>query len=186
MKKERRQYYRQLQSSFSEQQYNAWNEALAGPLIEAARQVPKGAYVAAYQAQPKEANLASLFSQPFRFCFPKVLAKNGRMEFRYVEVVKPSEFVPGHFGILEPTERHPVVQKEEIAACFVPLLAFDGTGRRIGKGMGFYDRFLERFQGRKIGVGFEWQFSPAPLPIEEYDQHLHLVVTEHGVREFGA
>lgn len=184
MKKERRQYYRQLQSSFTEQQYKAWNQALVAPLAEAIKQIPKGSLVAVYQAQAKEANLSSLFSLPYRFCFPKVLSKKGLMEFRFVEKVEPGQFKAGHFDILEPTEKHPLVKKEEIAACFVPLLSFDQTGRRLGKGMGFYDRFLEGFKGKKIGVGFEWQFSPSPLPIEEYDQHLDMVVTEHGVRKF--
>jgi 5-formyltetrahydrofolate cyclo-ligase len=184
VKKERRQYYRQIQSSFTEQQYRAWNHALAKPLKEAIHQIPKHSVVAVYQAQAKEADLSSLFSLPYRFCFPKVLSRNGKMEFRLVEKVHPAEFHEGHFGILEPTEKHPLVHKDEIAACFVPLLSFDDTGRRLGKGKGFYDRFLEGFEGKKIGVGFEWQYSPTPLPIEEYDQHLHLVVTEHGIRQF--
>lgn len=184
MKRERRQYYRQLQSSFTEEQYRAWNQALANPLKEAAKSIPKGSLVAVYQAKPKEADLSPLFDLPYVFCFPKVLSRKGKMEFRLVEKVSAGEFVPGEFGILEPTAKHPVVKKEEIEACFVPLLSFDGTGRRLGQGMGFYDRFLEGFTGTKIGVGFEWQFSPTPLPTEEYDQHLHMVVTEYGIRKF--
>jgi 5-formyltetrahydrofolate cyclo-ligase len=184
VKKERRQYYRQLQASFSEAQYHAWNQALEPFLAEAAREIPSDSLVAIYHAKAKEADLSSLFSQPWRFCFPKVLSKNGHMEFRFVEGARVSEFVAGPFGLMEPTGSHPLVKKEEIAACFVPLLSFDGSGRRLGKGGGFYDRFLHEFKGLKVGVGFEWQFSPTPLPVEEYDQHLHMAVTEHGVRRF--
>jgi len=186
VKKERRQYYRQLQSSFTEEQYKTWNKGLEKPLLAVAHAIPKGSLVAVYQARSKEADLSSLFSFPFKFCFPKVLSKNGLMEFRVVENLEPKQFVRGAFGILEPTEKHAKVEKQEIQACFVPLLSFDETGRRLGQGMGFYDRFLEGFSGLKIGVGFEWQFSPTALPVEEYDQRLDLVVTEHGTREFAS
>jgi 5-formyltetrahydrofolate cyclo-ligase len=184
VKKERRQYYRQLQASFSGAQYQAWNRALEAPLAEAAKAIPAGSLVAVYHAKPKEADLTSLFHQPWRFCFPKVLSRDGQMEFRFVEGAKTTEFIPGPFGLMEPTGSHPLVKKDGIAACFVPLLSFDESGHRLGKGGGFYDRFLESFKGLKIGVGFEWQFSPVPLPVEEYDQHLHMAVTEHGVRRF--
>lgn len=107
------------------------------------------------------------------------------MEFR--EVVNPSnlkQFEPGAYGILEPSTQNPLCPKTEIQVCLVPLLAFDGEGRRLGQGKGYYDRFLQGFTGLKIGVGFEWQFSPAPLPVDENDQMLDLVVTEHQIREF--
>jgi len=184
VKKERRQYYRQLQTSFTAEQYQAWNLSLRGPLAEITKKLSKNSTVAVYQAKPKEADLSSLFTQPFRFCFPKVLSKNGLMEFRVVEKPAAAQFEPGAFGILEPTAKHPKVEKAEVQVCFVPLLAFDGNGRRLGQGMGFYDRFLEGFSGLKIGVGFEWQFSPQALPVEKYDQHLDGVVTEHGIRTF--
>ena len=184
MKKERRLYYRQLQSSFSELQYRAWNEGLKTPLLEIAKDIKEGSYVAVYQAKGKEANLSPLFSLPFRFCFPKVLSRNGIMEFRWVEKPQKESFVEGHFGILEPTEKHQLIKKSEIEVCFVPLLSFDANGRRLGQGMGFYDRFLEGFSGKKFGVGFEWQFSPQALPVEEFDQKLDLVITEHGIRKF--
>lgn len=184
MKKERRQYYRQLQSSFSEGQYASWNSRLAPHLELAAKAIPQGSLVAAYQAKPKEANLACLFQLPFQFCFPKVLSKKGLMEFRQVEDF--GSFEVGAFGLLEPKPLSRRVEKREIHTCFVPLLSFDGQGKRLGQGMGFYDRFLEGFSGRKIGVGFEWQFSPSALPVEEFDQLLDAVITEHGIRTFTA
>jgi 5-formyltetrahydrofolate cyclo-ligase len=184
VKKERRHYYRQLQNSFTTQQYQAWNIGLRGPLAEIAKKLAKNSVIAVYQAKPKEADLSSLFTLPFKFCFPKVLSKNGLMEFRLVENPTAAQFEPGAFGILEPRPKHPKVEKSEVQVCFVPLLAFDGHGRRLGQGMGFYDRFLEGFSGFKIGVGFEWQFSPQPLPVEAYDQPLDGVITEHGIRTF--
>lgn len=184
-KQERRAYFRGLQLTFSQEQYRKWNEGLAPHLLEVIGSVEPHAFLAVYQARPKEASPHPLFSLSYRFCFPKITGRNGTMEFRYVaRAGEPEEFVPGPFGILEPTETHPVVTKSEIAACFVPLLAFDGEGRRLGHGKGYYDRFLEDFSGLKIGVAFEWQFSPEALPMEDHDVHLDMVVTEHGVRRF--
>jgi 5-formyltetrahydrofolate cyclo-ligase len=184
VKKERRIYYRQLQASFSDEQYKSWNYALKAPLLEVAEDIPQGSLVAVYQAKHKEADLSCLFHRQLHFCFPKVLSRSGLMEFRLVEKVTEHAFEKGAYGIWEPKAGHTVVEKAEIHSCFIPLLAFDGTGRRLGQGRGFYDRFLEGFAGKKIGVGFEWQFSPDDLAVEPCDQHLDLAVTEYGLRKF--
>lgn len=184
-KLDRRKYYRALQASFSAEQYGAWNKALAGPLREIGALIPKGSLVAVYHAKAKEADLSPLFGLPLRFCFPKILDRaGGIMEFREVENLQTEEFDLGHYGIYEPRHHHPTTKKEAIHTAFIPLLAFDQEGRRLGQGKGFYDRFLDGFTGQRIGVGFDWQGSPAALPIEGHDEHLHAIVTEHGVRRF--
>lgn len=184
-KKERRSYYRRLLEQFSAPHFQAWNQKLGPQLVKASREIPKNTYVAVYRARAKEADLTALFELPYRFCFPRVLSDDGAMEFRWVKkAAAPNEFSGGAYGILEPKESHPLVERAEIAACFVPLLAFDASGRRLGNGKGFYDRFLCGFEGLRIGVGFEWQFSVTPLPHEKHDQHLDLIVTELETREF--
>jgi 5-formyltetrahydrofolate cyclo-ligase len=153
--------------------------------LKVAKKLPHGSYVAVYASRPKEANLSALFSLPLRFCFPRVLSDDGQMEFRWVKAAgKKGELILGPYNIFEPNAKHPLVQRNEIKACFAPLLAFDEKGRRLGNGKGFYDRFLDGFKGLKVGVGFEWQYSVTPLPDEAHDQPLDLVVTEHGIRDF--
>ncbi len=105
------------------------------------------------------------------------------MEFRVANAQDPDQFEEGSFGILEPKKSLPLAKKKEIVACFVPLLAFDSKGMRLGQGKGFYDRFLRDFSGKRIGLAFEWQFSPLDLPKEKTDQSLDLVITEHGIRK---
>lgn len=125
-----------------------------------------------------------VFGLPFQFCFPKVLS-GSLMEFRNVKKAKEeSEFDIGAYGILEPKLEHPVVDHRVMAAAFIPLLAFDGNGGRLGKGKGYYDRILADFPGLKIGVAFEWQYSSSPLPMEAHDRRLDLVVTDKALREF--
>lgn len=185
-KKERRQYFRTLQQSFTEQQYALWNKALSGHLTKVLKElVQKNTLLAAYKARAKEANPIEAL-KGYNCCFPRVLSsQEGKMEFRLVQDKQnPALFTPGAFGILEPTPQAPLAQKNDIQVCLVPLLAFDNEGRRLGHGKGFYDRFLEGFQGTKIGIAFEWQFSLSSLPDEECDQRLDAVVTEHEVRLF--
>ena len=163
----------------------AWNEKLGPRLVQVAREIPSDSYVAVYHATAKEADLSALFALPLRLCFPRVLSDDGEMEFRWVK--KPAaagEFEPGAYGIHEPKKSHPLIRREEMSACFAPLLAFDDSGRRLGHGKGFYDRFLDGFPGIKIGVGFEWQYSVTPLPHEPHDQRLEIVVTELETRDF--
>jgi 5-formyltetrahydrofolate cyclo-ligase len=182
-KLERRKYYRALQASFSSEQYENWNHALAPNLRETIVSISPGSFVAVYQARKKEADLSSLFDLPYKFCFPKVLSKEGEMEFRHVEALGKG-FEPGAFGILEPKKSNPIIEKKNIAACFVPLLAFDSEGQRLGHGKGFYDRFLSGFTGMRIGAAFEWQFSPQALPVESHDMRLQIAITEHRIRKF--
>lgn len=69
----------------------------------------------------------------------------------------------------------------------VPLVAFDDRGNRLGRGAGFYDRYLATnrtsagTRPTAIGVAFEGQ-RLAAIPAEPYDQVLDLVVTELGIR----
>ena len=64
---------------------------------------------------------------------------------------------------------------------FVPLLAFDRTGRRLGYGGGYYDRTLAALPGRPaIGCAFAAQ-ELDEVPASEYDVLLDAVATERGV-----
>lgn len=67
----------------------------------------------------------------------------------------------------------------------VPLLAFDRTGKRLGQGGGWYDRFiaaLEKYNPCicKIGVAFSMQ-EMADVPVGELDKTLDIIITEKEV-----
>ena len=57
------------------------------------------------------------------------------------------------YGILEP-KTNEVVNDFDNSICIVPGIAFDKTNNRIGYGKGFYDRFLEKYNGIKIGLTY--------------------------------
>lgn len=90
--------------------------------------------------------------------------------------------ISGANGILQPDpSTAPICQPEVV---FVPLLAFDADGTRLGRGGGHYDRWLEN--GRKthklsaIGLAFDEQLF-ADLPFEAHDEKLDAILTPSGV-----
>lgn len=61
--------------------------------------------------------------------------------------------------------------------CLIPGLGFSPKGERLGRGKGFYDRFLQSFSGLKIGLGFSEQVRDE-IPTEAHDVLLDMVVDE--------
>ena len=89
------------------------------------------------------------------------------------------EMVRERFGTFRPTGE---AMTPEIL--FVPLLAFDRAGRRLGYGGGFYDRTLARLPGaRAIGCAFAAQ-EMDEVPTGPEDFRLHAIATERGVIVF--
>ncbi len=74
----------------------------------------------------------------------------------------------GLFGIGVPTGAT-ADDYENIGAVLVPGIAFTKDGRRLGRGKGYYDRFLKRVQGAyKRGVCFPCQIVDG-IPCEAHD-----------------
>ncbi|MDA0713209.1 MAG: 5-formyltetrahydrofolate cyclo-ligase [bacterium] len=70
---------------------------------------------------------------------------------------------------------------DDMAAIIVPGIAFDRNGNRLGRGLGYYDRYLAKFRLKKnkpfiIGIGFDMQLFDQ-IPIEANDQRLNMVIT---------
>ena len=87
------------------------------------------------------------------------------------------------YGIPEPINGKEF--KENIDVMFMPLLAYDKNGNRIGYGKGFYDRLLTTAQTRnviKVGLSF---FDPEDeIQASKYDEKLDFCVTPKKVFSF--
>lgn len=89
-------------------------------------------------------------------------------------------------GIDEPTGGK-VWPVDRIDMVVVPALAFDRFGNRLGRGGGFYDRFLASPQLKAItcGLAFSQQLvGPMPLPVHDHDCPVDLLVTDKDVLHF--
>ena len=95
----------------------------------------------------------------------------------------------GAYGIHEPviTDQTEWLEPDIM---IVPLIAFDRRGHRLGYGAGHYDATLEPLRRKKdvlaVGIAFAEQLVLFPLPAEEHDQPLDLVITPEKVYSFGA
>lgn len=70
-----------------------------------------------------------------------------------------SSMTTGEFGISEPVGEI-FTDYISIDVCIIPGLAFDNEGGRMGRGKGFYDRFLPQTHCHKMGICFPWQIVP--------------------------
>ncbi len=123
--------------------------------------------IASYQPLPNEPDVREFnnwAANKFQMVFPKVVADN--MEFAMGPVQ------PGQFGIAEPIGQ----AVESIDLVLVPALAIDGQGNRLGKGKGFYDRFLANYEGPCYAVVFDEEVLDN-LPTEGHDRKVNGVIT---------
>lgn len=104
--------------------------------------------------------------------FPKVHGK----ELIFYEIRTIEEFLPGTYGILEPTTKK--IAKKMPDLVIMPCLAVDKERNRIGYGKGYYDRYLEKQKDLlTVALAFSFQMRDK-VPVEEKDVALQFVVTE--------
>lgn len=79
----------------------------------------------------------------------------------------------GKFGIPEPTTP---AYDGEIDLVIVPAVAFDAKGRRLGRGGGYYDRFIKKLTHTVlVGVGYDFQLVDE-VPAVRHDQRVHRII----------
>jgi 5-formyltetrahydrofolate cyclo-ligase len=91
------------------------------------------------------------------------------------------DLMDGQFGILEPKpDAVRPIDCDQIDAALVPGLAFDETGNRLGRGMGYFDRILQDLRGVKIALAYDFQIV-SEVPKEAHDAPMDFIVTEKRV-----
>lgn len=135
-----------------------------------------------FGSEPDTAPLVeALHARGIRVALPRIVG--GEME--------PRAYAPGDavtdtsFGAWEPSAGE-VIDPPAIDVVVTPAVAFDRSGRRVGYGGGFYDRFFPRVRPDtlRIGIGFDLQLLDEDLPGGHFDLGLDGVVTESGVTRF--
>ena len=85
----------------------------------------------------------------------------------------------GTYGIYEPVEQKENVDPQTMDLVVVPGVAFDKENIRLGRGKGYYDRFLAKFPRNKpiIGLAFSFQIV-GNLPKDSHDIPVSKVITD--------
>lgn len=98
----------------------------------------------------------------------------GEMKISQIKNFK-IDLMPGPFGILQPRKCH--ISKIQPDLIFVPGLAFDKSGMRLGRGAGYFDRYLAGLRHTlKIGLAFNEQLVKK-VPTEKHDIRVDFVLT---------
>lgn len=114
-----------------------------------------------------------------RVVLPRVESMaDGEAEMEFYDY-EPTQMAVGAFGIIEPQAGEPC-EASEIDVMVVPGVAFDRNGGRLGRGKGYYDRYISRegFRAECIGVCFDFQLFDE-LPTEPHDRAMDMVVSDN-------
>ncbi len=139
--------------------------------------------VALYAPLGAEMDTAAIASRALaegkKVAFPRTVP--GRRQLVFANC-RTEDLITGPLGAREPPSGAPVVPIRSIDLVVVPGVAFDGSGRRLGRGGGYYDATLAELprSAARVGLAFEAQIVPA-VPAEPHDALLDMVVTERRV-----
>ena len=114
--------------------------------------------------------------------YPVADFETGIMKAAATDIDTP--FTKKELNIYEP-ESDDIIEADELDMVFVPLLAFDTRGYRVGYGKGFYDKYLDGCRSDCIKVGFSY-FGPVSSIDDhhEFDVPLHLCITPQTIYVF--
>jgi len=85
----------------------------------------------------------------------------------------------GAYGVYEPRRHKHPVRPDKIGLIVVPGVAFDTKKTRIGRGKGYYDRFLKKLPPGTITIGLAFKFQIlVNLPKDSHDISVSKVITD--------
>jgi 5-formyltetrahydrofolate cyclo-ligase len=161
-------------------------------LIEGAGWLKPGQRIALYLATAEEIHCAPLIERALRrrckLFLPKITSyRQRRMRFAPMT----DRYRLNRYGIAEPDGRRTVTARQ-LQRIFIPLVAFDAHGERLGMGGGYYDRALQHRLWQScaarpliIGIAHSCQ-RVAELSAWPTDVPMDAVVTERGIERFAA
>lgn len=139
----------------------------------------KSRFVLGYAALSEELDiwpvLIVALQQEKRLALPRHDADTDLYEAR--EIRDPAaDTEAGFYGIREPKPRCARISLKPLDLALVPGLGFNSAGFRLGRGRGYYDRFLADFAGIKCGVAFDWQVD-LPFAGQPHDIRMDCLIT---------
>ncbi len=175
-KQQLRQAIRQRKQQYSAEQREAWSkeieqELLSHPRLQAAR------VVMLYYALPDEVDtrhlVDTLLKEGKTVILPKCVDKKHIEPRQYTG---SDDLAEGIYNLLEPVGK-PYRDLDSIELIIVPGMSFDSKGHRLGRGRGYYDRFLAQVpRAYKIGVCFDFQ-RVEQVPVDDNDRVMDEIIS---------
>ena len=152
--------------------------------------------LAGYVAMGSEINPAEILQEahqaamslalPVTAAVPSSSADSQNM--RFVSWQPGQKLITGPHGVLEPTSDTLETLAVLPDIVLVPLIGFDASGVRLGRGGGHYDRALAALRKEQpvlaVGLAYQAQFFDS-LPSEPHDERLDAIVTPDKIYRIG-
>ena len=110
-----------------------------------------------------------------RIVLPVISGEN----IQFCEYTGKDNMVKNAFNIHEPISTK-VIPTEEIDLFIVPGVAFDHKRNRLGRGKGYYDKYMAGINIPMIGICFDFQLIKS-IPAEEHDIKMDMIITENHI-----
>ena len=169
-KKELRQFIRNKKRQYSSSQLEELSLSVLSRL-NGNEHLQRAETILMYYSLPDEVNthvyIDQLLEQGKKILLPKVIDEENMVIREYTG---KHDLKEGAFHIMEPIgSLFPEERYQEIDLAIIPGMAFDGKRNRLGRGKGYYDRFLQKIpQVYKIGICFPFQLVDE-IPTEKTD-----------------
>lgn len=173
-KKELRQLIKEKKKSFSPERASIDSEEIFSR-IEKLPQFQQANIVLAYWSLPDEVithQFVQRWAEKKNLVLPIVVGET--LELRVFNGVEKL-ITSNSFGIQEPKTEE-LVDPKVVDFAIIPGIAFDRKGNRLGRGKGFYDRFLKETNAFKVAVGYEFQILDE-VPVSSFDVPVDMVIS---------
>ena len=138
----------------------------------------EAAVVFGYLSFRNEVSVDAVLNEALRLgktvAVPLIVSKTG-MKAAWLETL--DDLPLDHYGIRTVPEPVRIVSPDSIDLVLVPGAGFTETGCRMGRGAGYYDRFLAQTHGFRLGITCD-ALLREEIPMDAYDQSVQALVTE--------
>lgn len=143
---------------------------------------PPDGIVVVYLPLPDEIDITPLMDRVGRSFAVTRTPSSGPLTLHPVDAPRERH----RFGFEQPVASAPLVDPSSVAVVLTPGLAFGPGGERLGRGGGYYDRFLATVPDGAARVGVTVSELVADgIPTDPHDVHMTHLATEAGVRPTG-
>ncbi len=146
-----------------------------------------GIYLDAFGEMPIQPIIDWAKRHHFDLYLPIVLGKNKPLKFVKMAGYNPKNWrlIRHNLGMRQPARTHKAITANQLDMVFLPLVAIDKQGYRMGMGGGFYDRTLAKFHKKPIKIGWAYDFQLIePLEINAWDIRLNFAILASQLLKF--